>query len=55
MENLKTSTKQVYKKPLIKSEQLEMNVLAGHGGGTCCCSGKSQSSFIQNAVAHWLS
>ena len=55
MENLNTSTKQVYKKPSIKSEQLEMNVLASHGGGTCTCNGKSQSSFIQNAVSHWMS
>jgi len=55
MENLKESTKQIYKKPSIKSEQLEMNVLASHGGGTCTCSGKSQSSFIQNAVSHWMS
>ncbi|GAB62018.1 hypothetical protein KSU1_C0422 [Candidatus Jettenia caeni] len=54
MENLKVSTKQSYKKPSIKSEQLEMNVLANHGA-TCCCSGKSQSSFIQNAVSNWVS
>ena len=53
MESLKTSTKQVYKKPVIKSDKLEMDVLA-HGGGTCTCNGKSQSSFIQNAVSHWM-
>lgn len=52
--NVETTSKRVYKKPLITSERLEMSVLANHGD-TCTCSGGGQASFIANAVTNWLS
>jgi hypothetical protein len=51
MENTKLLKKN-YQKPLIKSEQLDLNAVAQQ---TCTCSGSNQGSFVQNAVGIWSS